>query len=201
MPLKSPSRARRRPRACTGLFPVARSSPSKTSAAVQVPIGTSVITGCKGASNQTPSSMLRAFVPPASTAFCTSGCTASETSSRNGNASTMRCMSVCAISSAFPLGGTWPLYPNSGNAIRARYPLPVPSWLRPALSSRPGGLASARSGCTGIASSPGRPRPCPSRSRCRGHCAGIDCNASSKKAGATMPRANSSRTPGPSNTR
>ena len=109
----------------TGFLPVARSRPSKTSAAVQDPMGTSVITGCNGASNQTPSSTLRAVVPPASTAFCTSGCTASETLSRKGNASTMRCMKVCAISSAFPLGSIGSLYPNGNDAIRKRYPLPA----------------------------------------------------------------------------
>src|SRR5215210_6576932 len=109
----------------TGFFPVARSRPSKTSAAVQDPMGTSVITGCNGASNHTPSSTLRAVVPPALTAFCTSGCTASPISSRKGNASTMRCMRVCAISSAFLLGRIQSLYPNGNDATRTRCPLPA----------------------------------------------------------------------------
>src|SRR3712207_8120503 len=66
---------------------VAASSPSKTAAAVQEPRGTSVSAGCSGASNQTPSSVLRAVVPPASTASCTFGWTPSATLSRKGRAS------------------------------------------------------------------------------------------------------------------
>src|SRR5215218_4289876 len=118
-----PNRSEASAACCRGFLPVARSRPSKTSAVVQAPMGTSVITGCNGASNQTPSSTLRAVVPPASTAFCTSGCTASETLSRKGNASTMRCIRVRAISSAFPLVITGTLYPNGNDATRPQNPL------------------------------------------------------------------------------
>jgi hypothetical protein len=54
-------------------LPVAASSPSKTSPAVHDPKGTSVSAGCSGAPNHTPSSTLRAVVPPASTASPTFG--------------------------------------------------------------------------------------------------------------------------------
>src|SRR5215212_9553500 len=107
-----------------GFLPVARSRPSKTSAVVQAPMRTSVITGCNGASSQTPSSTFRAVVPPALTAFCTSGCTASPILSRKGNASTMRCMRVCAISSAFPRSSVQHLYPDGHNATQTRPSLP-----------------------------------------------------------------------------
>src|SRR5829696_386558 len=86
---------------------------------------------CKGflpVARETPSRTFRVVVPPALTAFCTSGCTASPISSRKGNASTMRCMRVCAISSAFPLVSTGSLYPNGNDATRTQNPLPA---LRP----------------------------------------------------------------------
>src|SRR5918998_1143291 len=63
----------------------------------QEPRGTSVSAGCSGASNQTPSSVLRAVVPPASTASCTFGWTPSATLSRKGRASTMRWLSVAPM--------------------------------------------------------------------------------------------------------
>ena len=148
-----------------GLFPVAASTPSKISAAVHAPTGTSVRTGCSGASNQTPSSTLRVVVPPASTASCTLGWTSSAILSSIGNAPTTRCMSVCAIcpaslSRSAPIPE--PVSHHSDQVIATRLP-----HRRPAARSarRPKGSsclpeaerASGRGGCRGRASAPATP--------------------------------------------
>src|SRR5829696_5986682 len=90
--------------------------------------------------------------------------------SRKGNASTTRCIRVSAIASTFPQRsicprGSMPRFPRTLVTLVILASLQQAGTYLQGPSLRPGGRASARSGYTDRASSPGMPPPCPCRSR------------------------------------